>query len=149
MAILFMLDFTNTLNYGLLRCARNDGRVCHCEERSDVAIHSCGLLRYARNDVGVWITVPATRNDGRGCHCEERSDVAIHSCGLLRCARNDVGVWITVPAARNDVGYIRFSDSRRQISAVLKSPRRRYSSLILRRKKASFFTPRFRSRARS
>ena len=78
MAILFMLDFTNTLNYGLLRCARND--------------------------VGMWITVPATRNDGRGCHCEERSDVAIHSCGLLRCARNDVGVWITVPATRNDVG---------------------------------------------
>ena len=37
MAILFMLDFTNTLDNGLLRCARND--------------------------VGMWITVPATRND--------------------------------------------------------------------------------------
>ena len=45
--------------------------------------------------------------------------------------------------------YDNFSDSLKQISAVLKSPRRRYSSLIFRRKKASFFGPKFKSKARS
>ena len=45
--------------------------------------------------------------------------------------------------------YHNFSASLKQISAVLKSPKRLYSSLILRKKKASFLVPRFRSRARS
>jgi len=61
---------------------------CHCEERSDAAIHAPGSHGSPRPD-GLAMTKGghglAMTKGGRGlamtkgCHCEERSDVAIHA----------------------------------------------------------------------
>jgi len=76
---------------------RNDPNSCHCEEQSDVAIHTPPLsLRGAKRRGNPYfkqcrtldgllrlrlaMTV-GTRNDPNSCHCEEQSDVAIHISG--------------------------------------------------------------------
>ena len=51
---------------------RNDPNSCHCEEQSDVAIHTHPVI--ARS-AATWQSIPPP------CHCEEQSDVAIHISG--------------------------------------------------------------------
>src|SRR5712671_5090916 len=71
---------------------------CHCEERSDEAIHSFlrhGLLRCARNDGEAWIASrslssgahsrdPLARNDGEGYTVIARSEATKQSSLSLR-----------------------------------------------------------------
>ena len=75
----------------------------HCEERSDVAIHTHPVIaRSAATWQSIfqavpdarWIASPSARNDGGAarndpisCHCEEQSDVAIHTPLSLRGAK--------------------------------------------------------------
>ncbi len=50
--------------------------VCHCEERSDVAIFSTRLPRLLRRLAMIKEAV---------CHCEERSDAAIFCTNHIYC----------------------------------------------------------------
>ena len=83
--------------------ARNDPNSCHCEEQSDVAIHTHPVIARSKATWqsifqavpdARWIASPLARNDGGAarndpisCHCEEQSDVAIHTPLSLRGAK--------------------------------------------------------------
>ena len=77
----------------------------HCEERSDVAIHTHPPLVIARSKA-TWQSIP-TPSSLRGAkrrgnphppprHCEERSDVAIHTHPPLVIARSKA-TWQSIP----------------------------------------------------
>jgi len=112
---------------------RNDPNSCHCEEQSDVAIHTHPVI--ARS-AATWQSIPTpslrgaqrrgnpyfrqcrtldgllrlrlamtvgTRNDPNSCHCEEQSDVAIHTHPVIARSK---ATWQSIFQAVPDARWI-------------------------------------------
>jgi len=123
------LDGLLRLRLAMTVGTRNDPNSCHCEEQSDVAIHTHPVIARSKATWqsifqavpdARWIASPSARNDGRvlamtvgrlamtvgtrndpnSCHCEEQSDVAIHTPPCHCEEQSDVAIHISGSAGR-------------------------------------------------
>ena len=116
----------------------------HCEERSDVAIHTHPVIARsaatwqsifqavpdarwiasplarndggaARNDGRVLAMTVGTRNDPNSCHCEEQSDVAIHTHPVIARSK---ATWQSIFQAVPDARWIASPSARNDSGSV-------------------------------